>query len=454
MRAVEQQIDTNYREVARLQGVIANLQGAIMSLHRQCAELHDFANIHNGMISGMRRLPSELLSEIFLRYVRMETRFRGPWIIATVCCRWRAVALSSPLLWCHFLDIRRRTPVALLSKQLERSGNAPIYLNFRSRNFQTAADSSLNALDLFLAASTRWREVALELSFKDMSHLGAFAGAFPLLQTLAIMNRELEASLVEVFAVLPSLIELELHGIPTQITFPFTSLRRCIIKSCNSTNVLRTLSLLAPGAAFYVRHCYAPPNYLSPPTTSHVRILQIEQCDYFFIQDVLRALIAPALTDLTIGGSYGIDITPYIIQFLSNTHCSLNCLGLPRTQISADDFRRVLGLASDIVELEIQLSPGTQVALLQVLSATSESHIAVAPRLRRLVLRGEILDCVSIMRVLRSRAGVLEFVDLDVLLPDEDVEELHAHRIQMSYRGHIQEERTRKKEGRLRSSVT
>ncbi|KAJ7240772.1 hypothetical protein C8J57DRAFT_1478061 [Mycena rebaudengoi] len=394
MRVVEQQIDSNYREVARLQGAITNLQGAIMSLHRQCAELHDFANIQNGMISGMRRLPSELLSEIFLRYVRMETRFRGPWIIAT----------------------------------LERSGNAPIYLNFRSRNFQTAADSSLNALDLFLAASTRWREVALELSFKDMSHLGAFAGTFPLLQTLAIMNRELEASLVEVFAVLPSLIELELHGIPTQITFPFTSLRRCIIKSCNSTDVLRILSLLAPGAAFY--------------------------CDYFFIQDVLRALIAPALTDLTIGGSYGIDITPYIIQFLSNTHCSLNCLSLPRTQISADDFRCVLGLASDIVELEIQLSPGTQVALLQVLSATSESHIAVAPLLRRLVLRGDILDCVSIMRVLRSRAGVLEFVDLDVLLPDEDVEELHAHRIQVSYRGHIQEDRTREKKGGLRSSVT
>ncbi|KAJ7285350.1 hypothetical protein C8J57DRAFT_1671928 [Mycena rebaudengoi] len=433
IRAVEEQIDSKCHEVARLKQVITNL-------NRQRAELRVFANTHIGMISGMRGLPSELLTEVFLQFIRMETSFRDPWIIATVCSRWRAVALSSPSLWCHFLGIHPRRPAALLSAQLERSRNSPIYLTFRSHCFQTDA-YSLNALDLFLAASTRWREVTLDLNSKDMSHLGTFAGTFPLLQTLIIRNRELGASLAAPFAALPSLTDLELHcyGIPAQITFPFSSLRRCALHDCNSTDVLRILSLLAPGAALSVRHCYAPANYLSPPTTSHVRILHIEQCGYFFIQGVLRALIAPALTDLTIDGSYDINSTSFIIQLLSNTHCPLARLGLPGNQISTDDLRRVLELSPGVVELEVSVEAQ---AVLHVLATTSEAPIA--PLLRRLVLHGNG-NRDSVMCMLRSRVGVLESVGLDFLLPDEDIEELHTHGMQVACRGHVQEMRPREK---------
>ncbi|KAJ7240784.1 hypothetical protein C8J57DRAFT_1726983 [Mycena rebaudengoi] len=419
--AVEEQIDSKDREMARLQEVITNLS-------RQRAELRVFANTHIGMISGMRCLPSELLTEIFLQYVRMETRFRGPWIIATVCSRWRAVALSSPVLWCHFLDIRRRTPVALLSKQLERSKNAPIYLNFRSHNFQTAADSSLKALDLFLAASTRWREVTLELNFMDMSHLGAFAGSFPLLQTLAIMNRELGASLVKVFTVLPSLIELELHAIPTQITFPFSSLRRCTINHCSSADVLRILSLLASGTEFTLRRCFSEHNVVPKATTSQIQILHFKECSVYFLRDVLRTLVAPTLTDFAIRGDYGTEIALYIVQFLSKSQCPLTRLSLTRTQISADDLRRVLELIPAVVELEIEGPPESQ-AILHVITT---SDACIAPLLRRLVLHGEVLDRVSVMCMLRSRVGVLQSVGLDFSLPYEDVEELYAHRMQVN----------------------
>ncbi|KAJ7285355.1 hypothetical protein C8J57DRAFT_713789 [Mycena rebaudengoi] len=434
IRAVEEQIDFKYHEVARLQEVITNL-------NRQRAELRVFANTHIGMISGIRRLPSELLTEIFLQFIRMETSFRDPWIIATVCNRWRAVALSSPSLWCHFLGIHPRRPAALLSAQLERSRNSPIYLIFWSHHFQTDADS-LNALDLFLAASTRWREVTLELSSKDMSHLGAFAGTFPLLQTLAIRNRELEASLAATFAVLPSLTDLELHcrDIPAQITFPSPSLRRCVVHECNSTDALRILSLLAPGAAFSVSHCRAPtnPNAVLPPTTSHIHNLHFNECDSLFVRDVLRALVAPDLTDLIIRvwGYSGIEVAPYIIQLLSSARCPLTRLCLPRIEISAKNLRRVLELAPGLAELGIDMSPPYEAkGLLEVLATRG-----LAPLLRRLVLlRTHTLYRAKIMDMLRSRVGILEFVDLDYLLSDEDVEELHVHGMQVSCHGHIRE---------------
>ncbi|KAJ7285362.1 hypothetical protein C8J57DRAFT_1671955 [Mycena rebaudengoi] len=232
----------------------------------------------------MRRLPSELLTEIFLQYVRIETRFRGPWIIATVCSRWRAVALSSPLLWCHFLGIRRRTPAALLSEQLKRCRNAPIYLTFQSSYFNTPTESR-NALDLFLAASTRWQEVTLDLTWVDMSHLGAFTDTFPLLRTLAILSPGLGDSPLIPFAVLPSLTDLQLYcnDIPAQITFPFSSLRRCTLNHCNYADILRIFSLLAPGAEFCLRRCYLAGDLVPEATASHVRILHIEQCDKLFI---------------------------------------------------------------------------------------------------------------------------------------------------------------------------
>ncbi|KAJ7240779.1 hypothetical protein C8J57DRAFT_1370672 [Mycena rebaudengoi] len=425
IRAVEAQIDSKSHEVERLKAAITNL-------HRQRAELHDFANIHRGMISVMRlmrRLSSELLTEIFLQYVLMETRFRGPWIIATVCSRWRAVALSSSSLWCYFLDIRRRTPAALLSEQLKRSRNAPIYLTLQSNFFHTRAESR-NALALLLAASTRWREVTLDLTSKNMSHLAAFPDTFPLLRSLTIWGRERGKRLAGC-AVCD--LELHCHGIPAQITFPFSSLRKCVVHDCNSTDALGILSLLAPGAAFSVCRCRAPtnPDAVLQPTMSHIHSLHFNGCNPLFIQNVLSALVAPDLTDLTISGYCGIELAPYIIQLLSSAHCPLTRLGLSDSRISADDLRRVLELAPGVVELEIQMCRKSRAALLEVLAATGEAR--AAPLLRRLVLHGKKLrGRASIMCMLRSRVGVLESVVLKLLLPNEDVEELRAHGMQVN----------------------
>ncbi|KAJ7112007.1 hypothetical protein C8R44DRAFT_632848, partial [Mycena epipterygia] len=62
--------------------------------------LHDFIQTHRSMVSAMRRLPSEILSEIF---VHCSTKQDGckPRLFATVCSRWREVGLSNPRFWCN-----------------------------------------------------------------------------------------------------------------------------------------------------------------------------------------------------------------------------------------------------------------------------------------------------------------------------------------------------------------
>jgi hypothetical protein len=80
------------------------------------------------------------------------------------------------------------------------------------------------------------------------------------------------------------------------------------------------------------------------------------------------------------------------------------------------------------------VSPEAQ-AVLHVLATTS--GVRVAPLLRRLVPRNHKLYRAKIIHMLLCRVGVLESVDFDFLLPDEDVEKLHTHGMQVRCCGHI-----------------
>ncbi|KAJ7649859.1 hypothetical protein FB45DRAFT_818961, partial [Roridomyces roridus] len=80
---------------------LARVEHAIRSLVSQRQELEEVIHSHTGIL--LRRLPNELLSEIFLRCVDDKAPFNAAqnanWIVARVCSRWRGVALSSPNLW-------------------------------------------------------------------------------------------------------------------------------------------------------------------------------------------------------------------------------------------------------------------------------------------------------------------------------------------------------------------
>ncbi|KAJ7364472.1 hypothetical protein DFH08DRAFT_670800, partial [Mycena albidolilacea] len=84
---------------------IAQLQRLTAQLLARREELHDFAHDHCGTISSVRRIPSDIIAEIFLRCV--DPDFLGGYCsssdalrpIMQVCGQWRAVTLGSPRLW-------------------------------------------------------------------------------------------------------------------------------------------------------------------------------------------------------------------------------------------------------------------------------------------------------------------------------------------------------------------
>ncbi|KAF8211033.1 hypothetical protein K438DRAFT_1569716, partial [Mycena galopus ATCC 62051] len=105
-RSVISNVDTL---LASLDNEISQVQEKLRQLQDERALLSSYRTRNEAILSPLRRMPSELLAEIFsytlppVEDVSMfECRFdiaRSPWLLTHVSSHWRAVAHSTPSLW-------------------------------------------------------------------------------------------------------------------------------------------------------------------------------------------------------------------------------------------------------------------------------------------------------------------------------------------------------------------
>ncbi|KAJ7465915.1 hypothetical protein FB451DRAFT_1041076, partial [Mycena latifolia] len=123
---------------------MASIDREMAVLSRRRAALLQSLNAHKSIISPIRRLPPEILGEIFSFSVYATYYFgdisevsgplanQAPWVFTHVCRRWAAVALGTPMLWTMiFLDLDRlgeRGAVSMTKLWLARSRNLPLTL--------------------------------------------------------------------------------------------------------------------------------------------------------------------------------------------------------------------------------------------------------------------------------------------------------------------------------------
>ncbi|EKM77376.1 hypothetical protein AGABI1DRAFT_16347, partial [Agaricus bisporus var. burnettii JB137-S8] len=90
---------------------IASIQAVLQHLSLERSSLEKSYDAHVSVLSPIRRLPNELLSEIFLsrghdilfpaETLPSLTNLYDDslWLILQVCALWRSIALSTPLFW-------------------------------------------------------------------------------------------------------------------------------------------------------------------------------------------------------------------------------------------------------------------------------------------------------------------------------------------------------------------
>ncbi|KAJ6470343.1 hypothetical protein C8R45DRAFT_1165906 [Mycena sanguinolenta] len=128
--------DLPYRQ---LEHMLAELES------QRSLETSELASFHGTLALGRAQiLPPDILAEIFLQcnvpslqlvsggplYLEMQTNLN----ILRVCSTWRAVALSTPALWCELrCELAGRLPLDVYHSWLRRAASVPLNLNFWPR---------------------------------------------------------------------------------------------------------------------------------------------------------------------------------------------------------------------------------------------------------------------------------------------------------------------------------
>jgi len=174
---------------------ISSLEPVLDFLKQRREEFHTYINRCRSLEAPIRRIPPEVLTEIFLACCSELNYFpEANWIdahipaltLAAVCKNWRDVALSTPRIWAGIACSSNILSTRLLyafDLCLRRSKDAPLVLNLEV-TFHRKQDSALRAL---VGQSHRWSSLRLYRAYHDdaISPLSSIY-AFPLLEKLEI----------------------------------------------------------------------------------------------------------------------------------------------------------------------------------------------------------------------------------------------------------------------------
>ncbi|KAF9022598.1 hypothetical protein BDZ89DRAFT_956409 [Hymenopellis radicata] len=97
--------------LSSLDDQISGLRASLDALTERRGRLQETLDHWRGVVSPMRTLPNEILTEIFMHVCRsfdVPQESDGPWLLCRVCTRWKALLLGTPALWAIFsLDAMR-----------------------------------------------------------------------------------------------------------------------------------------------------------------------------------------------------------------------------------------------------------------------------------------------------------------------------------------------------------
>ncbi|KAJ7746017.1 hypothetical protein B0H16DRAFT_967417 [Mycena metata] len=160
-------------EVDTLDARIEELQATLARLTRTRDAAAEHPGRHRAIVSPVRRVPPELLCEIFALVwaTRMQDEQvqKPPWYLGQICRAWRRHALAYPYIWNTVIIPASQSPELLpaIETQLVRSAHAPLDLVFRD----VQRDVEPPLLDVVLPLCGRWR--SLSLQFNRSSPRGA-----------------------------------------------------------------------------------------------------------------------------------------------------------------------------------------------------------------------------------------------------------------------------------------
>ncbi|KAJ7753489.1 hypothetical protein B0H16DRAFT_1834562 [Mycena metata] len=346
MARAENEISTAWAHAARLLD-----EGDKLAQHY--TNLQNLVDTYRGVLSTLRRLPNEILLEIFQHTFthldNLDTFGNAPWLVIQVCRHWRAVALASPGFWSHFIipggeNLQSLLMATAFPAQVERVRGGPISIYF-------AADPSPHVLAMFLPLSSQWDNISLDTSLFMSPPLSDHV--FPALRRLTLYYLGPEPREVCRNDAMPALEDLVLNlydcGLPKAVksSIPWSQMQKCALRDLDSADFLWIVAQL-PHAKVVIRigNNLEAPDASLMATTSVIRSLIFAHCSRNFVSDVLTSLSTPALDEFVLSDTRDTfadyPLGERVVQFLDRSGCTLKHLRF-NLHLEEQDLIAILG---------------------------------------------------------------------------------------------------------------
>ncbi|KAJ6594658.1 hypothetical protein B0H19DRAFT_67244 [Mycena capillaripes] len=196
----------------RLDEEIADLQKAIDKLAAEREELGTFVESHKALISPVRRLPLDIIQEIFVACIPTHrncvmSASEAPVLLGRICSSWRAISLSTPRLWArlHVVEpLLGYGPAAELHEKkaaqrlevtkmwLGRSGQCPLSISLQSGSDYdsppvtptTVESPSSQLLEVLIGFASRWQHIILTTPASMLNKVHLMVTEVPMLESV------------------------------------------------------------------------------------------------------------------------------------------------------------------------------------------------------------------------------------------------------------------------------
>ncbi|KAK7063428.1 hypothetical protein R3P38DRAFT_1773 [Favolaschia claudopus] len=345
-------------------------------------DLMDSIQQYRGILSPIRRIPTEIVTKILRMVQQPLTEPSHLWHITHICSRWRAIALDDPFLWSTieiFASFSNQTtiqqvfPARMIKARLVHSKDVPLHVRFDWSalwpfdNPPGTTDHFRLLMNTVISHSLRWERLTVE---GDKGHTGFLF------------------SLDRIRSRIPRLVKLEFYvNSPTATPFTYnkgwfedapnlrevylspprehnpSEVKPAIIPSLPWRQIETYRALLAAQAHFDIlrsaqnlRECtlmFPSEDESLPPLETNILLAELRRLD---IEDgeLLDYITAPALTDLIVNKS--LDC---VRPFLERSGATLTSLVLYLDErVSLDnDIVPIFRHCSSLIHLSLAPSP-------------------------------------------------------------------------------------------------
>jgi hypothetical protein len=229
---------------------IAHVQAVLDGLRRKREPFLKFIAEQNTILAPIRRLPVEILIEVFMLCIDYSVSSfsprHSPLLVAQVCRGWRQVAISAQKLWTSITVTYYRPSSAQAKLWMSRASSSPLTIRLDSVYPQPGYIEKIQpVIAVLVQHCDQWRHLELSIHHTMVPCLSSIKQRLPWLESLQI-QRPTSFRKLDIFEVAPRLRNLSLGPLfsPTGLKVPWHQLTDLTIHISTIAECLKTLQLV------------------------------------------------------------------------------------------------------------------------------------------------------------------------------------------------------------------